>query len=273
MDKRLFAYRRDLADARLKGNCDALHFVEGTEAHCVVPVTGIHKSPQADAMQLTQVLMGENLLVFERKNGWAWVQLTRDGYVGYVLETALASGARAINGFVTARSAHLYPKPDLKTQPAIAIPMLSELDIVAASGDYVETASGQFVFRSDTGAARAMDFVAVAEMFLHTPYLWGGKTAWGIDCSGLVQVALHASGVACLRDSDMQEQSLGQEIPHDLLKRGDLIFWKGHVGIMQDATTLLHANGHHMKTVSEPLHDAVIHIAAKGSNITAIKRL
>jgi cell wall-associated NlpC family hydrolase len=272
MDKRLHAYRDDLADERLRGRCEAARFVEGQEARCCAAVAGVYRAPMLDAMQLTQILFGENVTVYERANGWAWVQLTRDGYVGYVLETALATAHSAPTHFVTTRSAHLYPKADLKTQPALAIPMLSELSITGSFGDYLETASGQFAFAAHVGTAIAKDFVSVAEQFLHTPYLWGGKTVWGIDCSGLVQVALQACGVSVLRDSDMQEQSLGAAIDHRELQRGDFVFWKGHVGIMQDAETLLHANGYHMKVVSEPLQGAIDRIALKGSHVTSMKR-
>lgn len=273
IDKRLHAIRDDLADENLRDRCDAAHFVGPVLAQCVEPVAAVHRAPSLEAMQLTQVLLGERARVFERKNGWAWVQLQNDGYVGYVRETTLGTSASATTHVVTARSAQLYPKPDLKTQPAIAIPMLSELDITGKSGDYFEVASGQFVFAAHVGVKNANDFVSVAEQFLHSPYLWGGKTVWGIDCSGLVQIALHACGLAALRDSDMQEQSLGKKIEHKNLQRGDLVFWKGHVGIMQDAGTLLHANGHHMQVVSEPLSRAIERIASKGSEITSIRRI
>jgi cell wall-associated NlpC family hydrolase len=273
MDKRLHAFRDDLADVLLKGRCDAARFVEGQTAQIIAPVASVHRTPSLDGMQITQALMGEQALVFERNNGWAWIQLTRDGYVGYVLESSLGAAATLPYQFVTARSAHLYPKADLKTQPALAIPMLSELNVVGQSGDYLELATGQFVFAAHTGSATASDFVSVAEQFLHTPYLWGGKTVWGIDCSGLVQVSLQACGLSVLRDSDMQEQSIGTVIDHKDLRRGDLVFWKGHVGIMQDRETLLHANGHHLQVVSEPLREAIDRIAKNGSTITSIKRL
>jgi cell wall-associated NlpC family hydrolase len=151
--------------------------------------------------------------------------------------------------------------------------MGAELAGIETSGDYIKLSSGHYVYAQHLNANASTDFVSVAEQFLHTPYLWGGKTVWGLDCSGLVQVAVQACGKACLRDSDMQEQSLGRAVGQDNLQRGDLVFWKGHVGIMQDATTLLHANGYHMKVVSEPLKLAAERIAAKGSQITCFKRL
>jgi cell wall-associated NlpC family hydrolase len=273
LDKRLHAFRSDLADDALQGKCDATAFVKGEAMQCCVPLTAVRRAPVDDAMQLTQVLWGETVRVFERKNGWAWAQLDRDGYVGYVEETALADHLSSARKHLPVRSAHLFPAADLKTQPAIAIPMGAELTVVESVGDYSKLDSGHFIYNQHLNAKQPVDFVSVAEQFLHTPYLWGGKTIWGLDCSGLVQVSLQATGAACLRDSDMQEQSLGQAISPDDLRRGDLVFWKGHVGIMQDDTTLLHANGFHMMVVSEPLKTAVERIAAKGSHITSVKRL
>jgi cell wall-associated NlpC family hydrolase len=273
LDKRLHAFRDDLADETLRGKCDAPQFVEGVVAHCVVPVAAIRRAPSFNAMQLTQVLWGESVKVFERKNGWAWIQLQRDGYVGYVEEDALAAATLPFSHRLPVRSSHLYPAADLKTQPAIAVPMGAELTAVESAGDYFKLASGHFIYAPHLNAKPPIDFVSVAEQFLYTPYLWGGKTVWGLDCSGLVQVSLHAIGKDCLRDSDMQEQNLGHAVDQHHLQRGDLVFWKGHVGIMQDATTLLHANGFHMMVVSEPLQQAVERIAAKGSHITSVKRL
>jgi cell wall-associated NlpC family hydrolase len=273
LDKRLHAFRADLADDALQGRCDAAQFVRGELAHCVSPVTAVRRAPSVDAMQISQVLWGEAVTVFERKLGWAWVQLQRDGYVGYVEESALASIPVKATQRLPVRSSHLYPAPDLKTQPAIAIPLGAEVSAVEVVGQYVKLASGHYIYASHLNATTPPDFVSVAEQFLHTPYLWGGKTVWGLDCSGLVQVALQAAGASCLRDSDMQEHSLGTGVDQNDLRRGDLVFWKGHVGIMQDATTLLHANGHHMMVVTEPLEEAVKRIAAKGSAVTSVKRL
>jgi cell wall-associated NlpC family hydrolase len=273
LDKRLHAFRGDLADETLRGQCDATEFVRGVDMQCAVPVSAVRRAAAIDAMQLTQVLWGEIVKVFERKDGWAWVQLQRDGYVGYVEDSALAEVTKPSSHRLLVRSSHVYPAPDLKTQPAVAIPMGAELAPSEVTGDYVKLTSGHFVYAQHLNASVPTDFVSVAEQFLHTPYLWGGKTVWGLDCSGLVQVSLHAIGKDCLRDSDMQEQSLSIAIGQDHLQRGDLVFWKGHVGIMQDAITLLHANGHHMMVVSEPLKTAVDRIATRGSHVTSVKRL
>jgi cell wall-associated NlpC family hydrolase len=273
LDKRLFAFRPDLADARLKGRCEVARFVEGIPAQCAVPMAGVFRSPADDAMQLTQMLLGEQLLVFEQSNGWSWVQLDGDSYVGYVREAALRDAKAVRTHRVSVPLAHLYPKSDIKSQPAVAVPMNAELCVTGTDGDFLVLASGRHIYASHANTGKQSDFVSVAEQFLHTPYLWGGKTVMGIDCSGLVQTAMHASGVEAPRDSDMQEQGLGTDISGQTLQRGDLIFWKGHVGILQDGMTLLHANGHHMMVVSEPLQVAIDRIAAKGSAVTAVKRV
>jgi cell wall-associated NlpC family hydrolase len=273
LDKRLHAYRPDLADARLKTRCEATRYVEGVPAQCAVPIAGVFRGPAEDAMQLTQMLLGETLLVFEQSNGWSWVQLDNDNYVGFVRDTALRDAKTISTHKVCVPLTHLYPKADIKTQPVVTVPMNAELCVTGTQGDFLVLASGRHIYARHASSSQQTDFISVAEQFLHTPYLWGGKSIMGIDCSGLVQNALHACGIKAPRDSDMQERGLGTDISSQTLQRGDLIFWKGHVGIMQDGTTLLHANGHHMMVVSEPLQVAIDRIAAKNSAVTAMKRL
>lgn len=277
-DKRRHAFRPDLADDALKGSIEAERFVAGMPARIVAPVTSIHRAPAEDSMQISQALFGEDVSVFETANGWAWVQMKLDGYVGYVNANAISTSMPPVTHRISAHSTHRYPKADLKTVPAVALPLNGRLSVAEQNGEYLELADGGFVFAGHVKPIEEYeaDFVSVAERFLHTPYLWGGKTAAGIDCSGLVQVALNACGIASPRDSDMQEAELGSTLHiNDLdgLKRGDLVFWKGHVGIMQSTTQLLHANGHHMMTVSEPFQEAVARIAAKGTPVTSLKRL
>jgi hypothetical protein len=277
MDKRLHVYRSDLADARLQGLVEADRFASGTMMQFASPCTPVHRAPQGDSMQLTQALMGETALVFESVDGWAWVQLDHDQYVGYVRSESLSAMMHPSTHHVCVASTLIYPKPDLKTQPAILISMNAKLAVIGEHGQYSELANGGFVFTKHISADVAKpDYVAIAEKFLNVTYLWGGKTQSGLDCSGLVQTALHACGISCPRDADMQEKELGRSLQiNDLdgLKRGDLVFWAGHVGIMYDESNLLHANGFHMQTVIEPLKLAATRIADSEKPITSLKRL
>ncbi len=277
MDRRLHVYRPDLADARLQGQVEAERFVSGTAVQFAAPCTPVHRAPQRDAMQLTQALMGETALVFDKADGWAWVQLDHDQYVGYVRSESLSADVRPTTHRVNVAATLVYPKPDLKTQPAISIPMNAKLAVIGEQGQYSELATGGFVFTKHISADAAQsDYVAIAEKFLNATYLWGGKTQNGLDCSGLVQTALHACGILCPRDADMQEKELGTALQiNDLdgLKRGDLVFWEGHVGIMYDESNLIHSNGFHMQTVIEPLKLAATRIADSDKPITSLKRL
>jgi cell wall-associated NlpC family hydrolase len=278
LDSRLHAFREDLADSRLAGRVTAARFAEGRLMQVAEPLLTLHKSPSSDAMQLTQALMGERLRVFDEQEGWAWVQLAADSYVGYVSANALTPALTEATHRVAVPATFLYPAANLKTQPAIPVTLNARLSVAGTEGKFLKTADGLFVYADHVAPMEAFadDFVSVAERFRHVPYYWGGKSVQGLDCSGLVQLALEACGVACPRDSDMQEQGLGVALQiNDLdgLRRGDLVFWNGHVGIMTDSETLLHANGHHMMVVAEPLREAVDRIARQYGQITSLKRL
>ncbi len=280
LDTRTAAARPDLADARLRGIVAAPRWAEGRDARVVAPSAPLRRRPEPDAPLDTEALMGEPVRIFDEENGYAWVQLGIDGYVGYLPGAALGAAGPAPTHRVGAIRTFVYPVPDLKRPP---LAFLSLGASVVAAGDpeggYLPLAGGGFVFAAHLAplAAREPDPVAVAERLLGTPYLWGGKTSLGLDCSALVQLALAAAGMPAPRDSDQQEAALGVVLPPapDLsgLRRGDLAFWPGHVGIMQDATTLLHANGHHMAVASEPLAGAERRIlTVAGAPIRTLRR-
>ena len=252
--------------------------VEPRMMQVIDPVVTVHKAPRFDAMQLTQALFGEEVRLFHEEEGWAWVQLSKDGYVGYVNGNALSPHVTPATHRVAVPSTFMYPDANLKTLPAVPLTLNAQVTVTGANGAYSQLSNGRFVFTAHLKRVDDVetDFVAVAEMFRHVPYYWGGKSVQGLDCSGLVQLSLEACGQRALRDSDMQEQTLGEQLlVNDLanLRRGDLVFWNGHVGIMTDERTLLHANGHHMMVVAEPLKEAVERIAARDGAITSIRRL
>jgi cell wall-associated NlpC family hydrolase len=227
----------------------------------------------------TQALYGEDAIVFEENEGWAWAQLKRDSYVGYMPANALGPEAPPTHR-IAALSTFIYPKPSIKAPPLMALPLGARVEVVKSEGDFCALAGGGFVYARHAAPLGAFepDFVAVAERFLEAPYLWGGRTAQGLDCSALVQNALAAAGRAAPRDTDMLEAALGSSIAFEDslagLQRGDLVFWKGHIGVMRDAATLLHASGWHMQVIAEPLAGARDRILAQGGGaITSIRRL
>ncbi|MEM7491418.1 MAG: C40 family peptidase, partial [Pseudomonadota bacterium] len=194
----------------------------------------------------------------------------RDGYCGYVLAAAL-SRQEAATHWIAAPATHLYPKPRLKTPPEVSLFFGSQVRVVSDADDFQKISTGHYVPTGHLQPLRARfgDWVGVADMFLGTPYLWGGSSRWGIDCSGLVQTALTACGLDCPRDSDQQRALVGRELHSDEpLKRGDLVFWAGHVGLMSDPDTLLHANAHHMTVAYEPLEEAKARIATSSGDGT-----
>ena len=284
LDARRNAVRPDLADAALRGHAEAARFVTPERAGIAVPLVALRRRPEPGAPVDTELLHGEPVDVFDTADGWAWVQSRVDRYVGYVEATALAAPdvpAGMAPHRISVPLALVFPEPSIKVTPVTRLPMgavvpASDLE-KHGSERFHKTPLGYILTQHLTLADRAApDWVAVAEAFVGTPYLWGGKSWLGIDCSGLVQLALQMAGREAPRDSDMQAAELGTLLPHDPLPdlaRGDLVFWKGHVGIMLDGTRLLHANGYHHRTAVEPLAETIARLNALGLLPTAYRRL
>ncbi len=278
-DPRLTPARPDLAAKHLEGQVDAERFVEGEELEVLDAVIPLRHAPEHDALLDTQALKGERVMVYDRTiEGWAWGQLKSDGYVGWMPDLALVKPRATPTHQVIALRTFAFPGPSIKLPPVETLPLGARIEVVRTDATFAITNQRHYLPLSHVAALDVVepDFVAVAERFVGTPYLWGGKTSLGIDCSGLVQIALAAAGVAAPRDTDMQEGALGAPRPpsaiNDLM-RGDLLFWKGHVAIARDHTSIVHANAFHMATAIEPVRAAVERIAASGSELTSIRRL
>jgi cell wall-associated NlpC family hydrolase len=277
-DRRFTPARPDLAAAHLRGHVEATIFVEGREMQIVAPIADVRSGPTPDASLDTQALRGERVTVYEEHEGWAWCQLERDSYVGYLPAHMLGRDPKEPTHRVAALRTFVYPAANMKVPPLEALPLGAEV-AVEDEGDYVRVAGHGFIYARHLQPISQYepDFVAVAERFAGAPYLWGGKTALGLDCSGLVQISLAAGGIAAPRDTDVQARKVGTEVPLDEplnLRRGDLVFWRGHVGIMCDAVTLLHANAHHMLVAREPFAEARARILAKSFGpVIAVRRL
>ncbi|ABD06484.1 NLP/P60 [Rhodopseudomonas palustris HaA2] len=279
LDPRLTPARPDLAAKHLEGRVSADRFVDGEIFEISYGVAPVRCEPFSGAMLQTEALKGERVTVYDRdEEGWAWGQLMTDGYVGWLPDLALYRPGAEPTHRVTALRSFAFPGPSIKLPPAETLPLGARLAVVRDDASFAVTQEGWYVPRRHVEPIDRFesDFVAVAERFVGTPYLWGGRSSLGIDCSGLVQTALAACSIQAPRDSDMQEAALGEPLvlsEQTRLQRGDLLFWKGHVAIVRDQGSIVHANAYAMATAIEPVHAAIARIAASGSELTAIRRL
>jgi dipeptidyl peptidase-like protein/NlpC/P60 family protein len=280
LDPRITPARPDLAARHLAGKVTAGRLVDGEAREVIGPQAPVRRQPSPDAPIDTEALKGERVTVYESTpEGWCWGQLEADGYVGWLPADALAAPGPAATHKVAVARTLVFPGASIKLTPIETLSLGCRLAIAGITEPFAIMASGGHVPASHLAPldAREPDLVAVAERFLYVPYLWGGKTGLGLDCSGLVQVALNACGIACPRDSDMQEAALGAPLApasdFSDLQRGDLLFWKGHVAIARDNRTLIHANAFHMAVAIEPIAQAVARIAAAGSALTSVRRI
>lgn len=277
-DPRTAPYRSDLAAAKLRGLVDAPRYAEPIPMEIAAGIAPVKAGPDNLTEMVSQGLYGEAVSVYDREGDWSWVQIETDDYVGYVPSAALGPPGPAKTHRIGAQASFLYPRADLKAPQSGIVSLGSPVCVTAEQNGFSKLAGGQFIW---SGHLVRLDhfeshFTDVALRFLGAPYLWGGRSSIGLDCSALLQLALGATGIAAPRDSDMQ-MALGTDVPVEAinagsLRRGDLIFWRGHIGILTSPTMMLHANAHHMAVAEERLSKAIDRIGASGLPVLSIRR-
>jgi cell wall-associated NlpC family hydrolase len=277
-DARLTPSRPDLAAYPLREAHPATRYGHAQTCRVVAPSLPLRRVPDGAAPFETELLYGEDVSVYDLKDGFAWVQAKRDGYVGYIPAAGISAGAATPTHRVAALRSFVYAAPTIKGTPLMALPFNALVRVEGQDGRFAKTEAG-FLHADHLSPLGhpASDRVAEAERFIGIPYLWGGKSSFGLDCSGLVESACFACGIPCLRDSDLQEKTLGTQktIPAEgaAYARGDLLFWPGHVAIAQGNGLMIHANAHHMMVVSEPIDAAIARIAAGGTILRSVRHL
>ncbi len=260
LDKRINAYRHDIADKNLMNKVKAAKYVSGEKYQVARGLAPLYRDPGTSSIMTSQLQYGEYFTVFEIDNEWAWGQAQNDNYVGYCHIGNLSPDLLPSTHHVSALSSHIYPEPNLKSPPVDLVHMMANVSVTeeVQTNGFLPLADGNWIYATHLSKDFGTDPVSEALKFLYTPYLWGGKSNAGIDCSGLVQIAFASIGIKVPRDSDLQEDALGKALDEeDVPQHGDLAFFPGHVGIMLDDMHLLHANAHHMRVSIDPLKNVI----------------
>jgi cell wall-associated NlpC family hydrolase len=277
LDPRTTLARQDLAEQALEGLVRADRFRPVEAWQCARPAASVRKAPAASAEQLDQLVFGEAFDVLDQKDGWLWGRARRDGHVGWVEKAALAQPVLTPTDRISVIRTYAFPEPDIRSGPPVLLTLNALVTVEARAGRFAKIARSGWVVERHILALDTFerDPVEVAERYLGAPYQWGGRESLGLDCSGLVQQALYACGRACPRDADMQAREAGEAIDRAQgLRRGDLVFWDGHVAVMIDEERVIHANSHHMAVVVEPLAEAELRNREAGvGEPTAYRRL
>jgi cell wall-associated NlpC family hydrolase len=270
LDPRRWIARPDLVEIALAGQVAAARYVAPLAMQAAAPRVPMRKAGNADSAAVSELLAGEAFDLFESVDGWAYGRSVADAYVGWVHAEALVPRDDRAQVMVTARVAPVFAAADIKAPVVMELPFGARVS--GAAGEPFFVCDAGFIHNRHLAPAPATP-VEVAQLFTGAPYLWGGRTPLGVDCSGLVQAALMACGTACPRDSDQQRESIGTAVDLGDRRAGDVMFFPGHVGILIDADTLLHANAHWMAVVSEPLADVIARLADSPQPVTGVRRI
>ncbi|MEE9317615.1 MAG: NlpC/P60 family protein [Rhodospirillales bacterium] len=280
LDPRIHPYRDDLAADFLEGRVESRSFVRGRECRAGSAFVPVMTKPDVGALQSTELLFGEPFTVYEKTGGWSWGQCGHDGYVGYAPANAIFNNLPEPTHWVTASRSLVFPDAKGEYPPSMGLSLGALVGVEAREGDYAKLATGGWMFGSHLAALGETrpDFIATASMFSRVPYLWGGRGGQGIDCSGLIQVALAAAGTPAPRDSDQQADAIGLDVPIPGdpadLEAGDIVFFPGHVGFYLGAGALLHATSHDMMVATHSLVDVLQRVMERhGKGITRVRRL
>jgi len=272
LDPRRWIARPDLVEIDLAGQVAAARYVAPLAMQAAGARTAMRKAGDAGSVAVSELLAGEGFDVFELANDWAFGRSVADAYVGWVRADALVPRRDAALVMVTARLTPVFATADIKAPVVMELPFGAR--VAGAAGAHFFACDVGFIHNRHLAAAPATP-IEVARLFTGAPYLWGGRTPLGVDCSGLVQAALAACGVAAPRDSDQQRDGLGVAVAFNDREAGDLVFFPGHVGILATRDRLFHANAHWMATVEEPLADVVVRLHAAGvaEPVTGVRRI